>query len=217
MAKTRSQKFMAMPKEKKNETKMCKPTFIRMEKVSIDGTSKKTGTKNDKSIEKNRIHTRGTLKGQSKNQSEGTTRNGPIEAISKRVQPKRIVKEQPKRESSPIPIKEKKKSTALIKPWQKMEKVKIEVEIGQLVLSKQKYSVPWPSKVLAIRSKTIDVHFYGDGRTGPVKCDDVYSIPHSYDIILDCLRRKIPGYSKGIAELERVMKIPAEASFFNFV
>lgn len=217
MAKTRSQKLVAMPKEEKIEAKKCKPTFVRMKKTTVDGTRETTGTKSGKGIEKSHIQTRSALKGQSKDQCHRTTLNGPIEAISKRIQPKRIVRQQPKRESSPIPIKEKKKSTALIKPWQKMEKVKIPIEIGQFVLSKQKYSVPWPFKVLAIRSKTIDVHFYGDGRTGPVKCDEVYSIPHSRDIILDCLRRKIPGYAKGIAELERIMKIPDEASFFNFV
>lgn len=45
---------------------------------------------------------------------------------------------------------------------------------------------------LAIKSKFVDAHFYGDGRQGPVKRDEIYSI--SNDVTLECLRRNIPAW-----------------------
>lgn len=172
---------------------------------------------NGKWAGKSGVQTKSALKAQSKIESMHPILKKPIEPATKRVQPKRIVREHPKPQSSLNPIKEQKKSNALVKPWSTKQKVKIAVKVGQFVLAKQKYSVPWPSKVLTIRPNSVDVHFYGDGRKGPVKCDDLYLIPDSHDTIVDCLRRKIPSYSKGIMELERVMRIPDEASIFNFV
>lgn len=221
-----------------------KRTPIRPKKLAPEESNKKKIAKNNKSIEKKRVQTRGAAKAQLKFEKDHIPMKNPKETLIKRMQPKRGVKEpqehepsptpvedpketlikrvQPKRnvkerEPSPVPVKEKKTVKAIIKPWNKQQKAKISVEVGQFILAKQKYSVPWPSKVLAIRSKTIDVHFYGDGRTGPVKCDDVYSISDSSDTILDCLRRNIPGYSKGIKELEILMKVPDELSLLNFV
>lgn len=73
-----------------------------------------------------------------------------------------------------LPAKPK---TIALKRNEKGDFLKV-VEVGQNVLAKQKYSVPWPAKVVAIRSKSVDVYFYGDGRCGPVKRIDIFSIPN---------------------------------------
>lgn len=83
----------------------------------------------------------------------------------------------------------------------------VRVEVNQLVLAKQKYSVPWPSQIKEIGSKSVTVYFFGDGRCGPVKIDDLYSIEHSHDIMTDCLKRNIRNYRKGIIEMERILNI----------
>lgn len=91
------------------------------------------------------------------------------------------------------------------------------VEIGQIVLARQKYSVPWPSRVIAIRKECVDVHFFGDGRTGPVKRNELSNLSDSTDIILKCIRQKTPNYLKGIIEMERFMNVPANKSITQFV
>lgn len=92
MVKTRSQK--------PNGAKECKPVCIRL----IDRSSKTTALKNGKSGGKNRVQTRSALKAQSKVESTSTTLKEPIEAVTNRVQPKRIKREQPKQQSNLNPI-----------------------------------------------------------------------------------------------------------------
>lgn len=109
----------------------------------------------------------------------------------------------------------KQRSKALCKTNQSNKNVLIEV--GQLVLAKQKYSVPWPSKIIAIKTDSVSVFFFGDGRCGPVKKCDLFSICDSRDIMIDCIKRNITDYRKGIIEMERISGVPQNMSITNLV
>lgn len=91
----------------------------------------------------------------------------------------------------------------------------IQIEIGGIVLAKQKFSVPWPSQIRAIKKDSVDVFFFGDGRTGPVKKCDLYSISDSKEIMISCLKRNIFNYKKGIIEMERIFGVPDSLSVLN--
>lgn len=130
-----------------------------------------------------------------------------------RIQPVRKLKAE--KESDSIGKMTSKNASALIVKKSIKEKKIDSFVIGDDVLAKQKYSVPWPSKVIAIRSKCVDVFFYGDGRNGAVKRDEIYSVVDSHEVILDCLRRKIPTYLEGIKEMEKEHQIPDELSLLH--
>lgn len=117
-----------------------------------------------------------------------------------------------KKVTEPVHVERNKGSTALVMKKKVVGKRLDSFEAGNIVLAKQKYSVPWPARILTIRSKQVDVYFYGDGRSGPVNREEIYSFNDSHDVILDCLRRKIPTYSKGIREVEMGLGIPAKMS-----
>lgn len=201
----------------KSPTKM-KSLCIRIEKLDLSqfnqGLSKITGI--------------AEIDANTTNEQKGTTTEVSNESstsstsIKSRKPLKRLAKQQTKDElnqtsnfNSNEGLPHKTKPIAL-KKNEKANVLKV-VEVGQNVLAKQRYSVPWPAKVLAIRSKAVDVYFYGDGRTGPVKRDDLFSIPNSRHVILECLRKKIPNYMKGIIELERVSNVPDRMSIINFI
>lgn len=98
-----------------------------------------------------------------------------------------------------------------------MKKEKIPVSVGDILLARQKYSVAWPSKVIAVRAESVDVYFFGDGRTGCVKRNELSQIHNSTEVILQNLRRNVSGYSKGIVELERIMSVPDNLSVFRLL
>lgn len=91
------------------------------------------------------------------------------------------------------------------------------IKVGQLVLAKQKYSVPWPSRIVAVKKDSVSVFFFGDGRHGSVKKCELYSICDSKDIVLNCLRRNITNYRKGILEMERILGVTENLSVTIFV
>lgn len=93
---------------------------------------------------------------------------------------------------------------------------KISIEIGELVMARQKYSVPWPSRIVAVRKRNVDVYFYGDGRVGAVKKEDLSTIGESKAVIVSCLKRNIHNYRKGIIEIERISLIPDHLSILNY-
>lgn len=111
--------------------------------------------------------------------------------------------------------KSQQRSTALCKTSHL--KKNIVIEVGQLVLAKQKHSVPWPSRIIAIKKDSVSVFFFGDGRFGPVKKCNLYSVCESKDIILNCLRRNITDYKKGILEMERILGMPENLSLVNLI
>lgn len=148
----------------------------------------------------------------------------PNVVIGKRQQPKRAATQPKRAVTQPKTVKNdavktliRRKSDSMIRANTKKEKDRIPIQIGQFVLARQKHSVPWPSKVLSIGPKYADVHFYGDGRHGPVKREEISLISKSKDVILNCLRRNIPNYLKGIIELERVTNVPDNLSITKLI
>lgn len=108
----------------------------------------------------------------------------------------------------------KQPSKALLKKNQPSKNVSI--EIGQLVLAKQKFSVPWPSKIMSIKKDSVHVYFFGDGRCGSVKKCDLFSICDSKEIMINCMKRNITDYRKGIIEMERISGVPDNSSITHF-
>lgn len=109
----------------------------------------------------------------------------------------------------------KQSNQALCKP--SGSKKNVLIEVGHFVLAKQKYSVPWPSKISAVNKDSVHVYFFGDGRSGLVKKCDLYSVCDSKDIMIDCLKRNITNYRKGIIEMEKIIGIPDNLSMTNFI
>lgn len=91
------------------------------------------------------------------------------------------------------------------------------IKVGQLVLAKQKFSSPWPSRIVAIKKESVDVYFFGDGRCGSVKKCNLFSICESKEIIVNCMKRNLTNYRKGIIEMERISGVPDHLSLTNFV
>lgn len=144
-----------------------------------------------------------------------------------RVQPKRAVRFVNNRKSNTSGAKidtanattsknttSKQQSKALCKPSR--SKRNVLVEVGQLVLAKQKFSVPWPSRISAVNKDSVYVYFFGDGRSGSVKKCDLFSIFDSKDIVVNCLKRNITNYRKCIIEMEKILGVPDNLSMTNF-
>lgn len=141
----------------------------------------------------------------------------PNVPVGRREQPRRAAR-QPKTIKIEAPkATTRTQSKSLSKTNTKSKKDKVPIQVGQNVLARQKYSVPWPSKILSIRAKYVDVYFYGDGRRGPVERAEITLISESNDVILKCLRKKIPNYLKGIIELERLTNVPDNLSITNLI
>lgn len=87
-----------------------------------------------------------------------------------------------------------------------------EIRIGKIVLGKQRYSVPWPSRIVSIHKSHVNVFFFGDGRIGPVKLNDIYEFSDSIDEIKRCLKSQGYNYGKGIREAEMIIGIPEHLS-----
>lgn len=52
----------------------------------------------------------------------------------------------------------------------KLEMVKsLNYDVNDIVLSKQKYSVAWPSRIMEIKKSSVKVYFLGDDTHGIVK------------------------------------------------
>lgn len=53
--------------------------------------------------------------------------------------------------------------------------VKVETfKKNDIVLAKQKYSVPWPARIVDIQKEKVSVHFFGDRRNGFVNSSDLF-------------------------------------------
>lgn len=90
---------------------------------------------------------------------------------------------------------------------------------NSIVLAKQKYSVPWPSRILKISKDRIKVYFFGDKREGTVASSEIYDFEQPSNGIKEVLSsKKSPrGYTTGIREIEILFGIPAEKSVFNTI
>lgn len=92
-------------------------------------------------------------------------------------------------------------------------------DVGSIVLAKQKYSVPWPSRVVAIRRDIVTVYFFGDKRQGDVSIGEIYDFKKSLLAIKEIVaaKKKPRDYLIGIREIELVMKVSPESSLLNDV
>lgn len=93
----------------------------------------------------------------------------------------------------------------------------IDFKLFSIVLAKQKYSVPWPAKVLKIEKERVFVHFYGDNRSGYVHKSEIYDFLLSMKAVKTLLQsKKNPHtYRKGIREIEGVFGIPADKTLVH--
>lgn len=90
-------------------------------------------------------------------------------------------------------------------------------KVDSIVLAKQKYSLPWPAKVLQIEKERVFVYFYGDKRSGYVAKSEIYDYHLSLKVVkLAIESKKNPlTYRTGVVEVEKLMGIPSELSVFN--
>lgn len=86
-----------------------------------------------------------------------------------------------------------------------------------LILAKQKYSVPWPARILKITKEKILVYFLGDKREGSVLPQEIYDFQKSSKALksLVASKRKHRGYLTGIREIELLLGISEEQSVLN--
>lgn len=78
-----------------------------------------------------------------------------------------------------------------------------------LCLAKQKFSIPWPARVLSIEKKKILVHFFGDKRVGYVQPSEIYdftkSLPAIQSIALS--KNKPRSFITGLNEIKLLLQI----------
>lgn len=80
-------------------------------------------------------------------------------------------------------------------------------EKNSIVLAKQKYSCPWPARVLEIQKQKVLVYFFGDKRSGFVDRSEIYDFVKSSKAIKSVISsKKVPsGYSTGVLEIELLL------------
>lgn len=90
-------------------------------------------------------------------------------------------------------------------------------KVDSVVLAKQKYSIPWPARVLKIEKNQVFVYFFGDKRSGFVSKSEIYDFILSKNAIKLTLsaRKKQRGYLTGISEIELLLGVPQEKSLLN--
>lgn len=96
--------------------------------------------------------------------------------------------------------------------------VKISVfEVDQIVLAKQKYSLPWPARVLQIEKERVFVYFFGDKRSGYVAKSEIYDFVLSAKAIKSVLesKKKQLTYVTGVIEIEKLLGITCDESISN--
>lgn len=131
--------------------------------------------------------------------------------------PSHLPNSRPKREISNkiqnTAVEQVKVSKSLSKSYPRKPAKKCdEIGIGKIVLAKQKYSVPWPSRIVSIHKSYANVYFLGDGRIGSVKLTDIYEFRDSADEIKRCISSQGSSYGKGIREAEIIIGIPEHLS-----
>lgn len=87
-------------------------------------------------------------------------------------------------------------------------------ELNSIVLAKQKYSIPWPARVLKIEKEKVQVHFFGDQRSGYVNSSEIYDFEKSVDAIKYIIssNRKPRGYLNGLREIELLLGVTEKNS-----
>lgn len=92
--------------------------------------------------------------------------------------------------------------------------------VNDLVLAKQKYSIPWPARILEVKRDKVLVFFFGDKREGFVPSSDIFdfieSLPALRSIVLT-LTKKPRGFLTGIRDLELLLDVRSTESVLNAV
>lgn len=85
---------------------------------------------------------------------------------------------------------------------------------NSIVLAKQKYSIPWPARVLKVEKDKVKVYFFGDKREGTVNSCEIYDFEKSVDAVkLATTSKKIPrGFVTGIREIELLLGVQSKNS-----
>lgn len=81
--------------------------------------------------------------------------------------------------------------------------------VDDIVLAKQKYSSPWPARVLTIENNKVSVYFFGDRRIGWVSANEIYDLTKSLHAVksIALSARKPRGYFVACKEVERILNI----------
>lgn len=90
-------------------------------------------------------------------------------------------------------------------------------ETNTVCLAKQKYSCPWPARVVRVEKEKILVHFFGDKRVGYVQKGEIYDFMKSSQAIRSILnsKKKPSGFITGLAEIEQLLQIDSAHSLMN--
>lgn len=130
-----------------------------------------------------------------------------------------IVVDKVSKEQLPQTSKPKTKQTTKILSVLDLHFTKLsDFEVNSIVLAKQKYSTPWPSKVERIEKNRVLVYFFGDKRFGYVKKTEIYDFVLSVNAVKSVIASKTikyyQSYVTGIAEVEFLLGIASADSFF---
>lgn len=110
--------------------------------------------------------------------------------------------------------------TNLTTIWKNCKK-NVDIEkfaVGDLVLAKMKSYSPWPSQILSVDKKRVNVIFFGYGNKGSVPIDEI--VPYDYNdstipLFVALLKKKILHYSKAVREVEIKLNISEQNSITN--
>lgn len=92
------------------------------------------------------------------------------------------------------------------------------VKIGDIVMAKMATFNAWPSRIVDFttsKKKKANVYFFGDGRNGLVELAEIIPFTDCHELIRLIATRKVSTFHKGIAEVERLLGVPAELSLLN--
>lgn len=89
-------------------------------------------------------------------------------------------------------------------------------KVNDIVLAKQKYSCPWPSRILRVQKEKVFVYFFGDKRSGFVDSTEIYSFCESFVGLKSLLVQKQPiNFYTGVREVELLLGLNGVHSVFH--
>lgn len=91
------------------------------------------------------------------------------------------------------------------------------LEKDLIVLAKQKYSIPWPARILKVEKNKVLVYFFGDKRTGFVSSVEIYDFMKSFHALQSIIlsKKKPAGFLTGVREVELLLGVSAADSILN--
>lgn len=89
----------------------------------------------------------------------------------------------------------------------------------QIVLAKQKYSIPWPifGRILKVEKEKVLVYFFGDKRTGFVQSNEIYDFAKSFQALKETIlsKKKPASFITGVQEVEVLLQINGQNSVLS--